>query len=166
MKADFSNDLNIQNPLDAIEEIIFLKKWPCSRANDYELVSEIRGNNCLYRLYIVWSESVNAISLTITFDLKVPTFSKHQIFELLSLINENLWIGHFDITSKARIPAYRNTFLINDKNVENIRIMEDIVDIGISDCEKFYPSFEMVCWENCKPAVAVATCLMETKGQA
>jgi len=166
MESYFSKDLNFQNPLDALEEIIFMKQWPCSRANDYELISEIKGNHCLYRLYIVWSESINAISLTITFDLTVPPSSKSSIFELLSLINENLWMGHFDVTSKSGIPAYRNTFLIKDKNIENIRIMEDIVDIGINDCEKFYPSFQMVLWENSKPDIAAATCLMETKGRA
>ena len=165
MKSFFSKGLSFQNPLDVVEEIIYLKQWSCSRANDYELVSEIQGN-CLYRLYIVWSEKINAISLTITFDLKVPQAYKHPIFELLSLINENLWMGHFDITSRTGIPAYRNTFLISNKDIENIRIMEDIVDIGINDCEKFYPSFQMVLWEDCSPNTAAATCLMETKGRA
>ena len=166
MKSFFSKGLGIRNPLDVVEEIIYMKQWSCSRENDYELVSEIRGNHCLYRLYIVWSEKINAISLTITFDLKVPQASKHLIFELLSLINENLWMGHFDITSRTGIPAYRNTLLINNKNIENIGIMEDIVDIGINECEKFYPSFQMVLWEDCSPNTAAATCLMETKGRA
>ena len=166
MDLELSRNPNFQNPLDAIEEIIFLKQWPCTRANDTELVSEIKGAHSLYRLYMVWSESIGAISITITFDLKVPEQLKFQIFELLSLINENLWMGHFDITSRAGIPAYRNTFLINNKNIENIRIMEDIVDIGINDCEKFYPSFQMVIWEGCSPNTAAATCLMETKGRA
>ena len=166
MKSFFSKGSGFQNPLDVVEEIIYMKKWSCSRANDYELVSEINGNYCLYRLYIVWSEKINAISLTITFDLKVPQASKNLIYELLSLINENLWMGHFDITSRSGIPAYRNTFLINNNNIENIGIMEDIVDIGINDCEKFYPSFQMVMWEGCSPNTAAATCLMETKGRA
>ena len=52
----------------------------------------------------------------------------------------------------------------SNKDIENIRIMEDIVDIGLNDCEKFYPSFQMVLWEDCKPNIAAGTCLMETKG--
>jgi len=166
MKSELSNSLNFHNPLDVLEEIIYLKQWPCSRANDYELVSEIRGKQCLYRLYMVWSESINAVSLTITSDIKVPDSLKSPIFELLSLINENLWMGHFDITSKTGIPAYRNTYLIRQKNIENIKILEDLVDIGINDCEKFYPSFQMVLWENSHPSTAAAACLMETAGQA
>ena len=166
MDLELSRNPNFQNPLDAIEEIIFLKQWPCTRANDTELVSEIKGVHSLYRLYMVWSESIGAISITITFDLKVPEQLKFQIFELLSLINENLWMGHFDMTSKTGIPAYRNTYLIKDNNISNIKVIEDLVDIGIYDCEKFYPSFQMTLWENCKPTVALDTCMLETKGTA
>ena len=166
MKPNIANNIDFHNPLDALEEIIFLKQWPCSRANDYELISEIRGKKCLYRLYIVWSESINAISITITSDIRVPHNLKRPIYELLSLINENLWMGHFDITSKNGIPAYRNTYLIKEKNIENIQTIEDLVDIGVNDCEKFYPSFQMVLWEECSPTSAAATCLMETVGQA
>ena len=75
-------------------------------------------------------------------------------------------MGHFDITSRNGIPAYRNTYLIKEKNIENIKIIEDLIDIGINDFEKFYPSFQMVLWENFNPSSAAATCLMETLGQA
>ena len=45
-------------------------------------------------------------------------------------------------------------------------VIEDLVDIGIYDCEKFYPSFQMTLWENCKPTIALDTCMLETKGTA
>ena len=41
-----------------------------------------------------------------------------------------------------------------------------LVDIGVNDCEKFYPSFQMVLWENSNPSSAAEACLMETVGQA
>ena len=164
--TELSNNYNFNNPLDALENIIYSKQWPCSRANDYELISEIKGRQCLFRLYVVWSESINAISLTITSYIRVPETLKEPIYELLALINENLWMGHFDITSRNGIPAYRNTYLIKEKNIENIKIIEDLIDIGINDFEKFYPSFQMVLWENFNPSSAAATCLMETLGQA
>ena len=158
--------INLNNPLDALEEIICLKQWPCSRANSDELISEIRSKSCFFRLYFSWSEQANAVSLTITFDIKVPMSQKYEIYELLSLINENLWIGHFDVTSKSGIPAYRNTFLFSDKNIENLKVLEDLVDIGINECEKFYPSFQMVLWDKILPIDAVDTCLFETRGIA
>ena len=166
MGTEYIFNFNTNNPLDALEKIIGQKHWPYSRANEDELVSDIKSKFCSYRLYLAWSKDICAVSLTITFDLKVPSSMKSKIYELLSLINENLWIGHFDITSKNGIPAYRNTYLIKEKSMESIQILEDLVDIGINECEKFYPSFQMVLWEDCTPNTAVATCLMETKGRA
>ena len=166
MDIELSKNISFRNPLDAFEELISLKRWPCSRANEDELIAEIKSNLCPYRLYIAWSEEINTISLTITFDIKVPNSQRLKIFELLSLINENMWIGHFDITSKAGIPSYRYTYLIKNKDIECIKIFDDIVNIGVSQCEKYYPSFQMVLWEDCTPLKAANTCMMETQGSA
>jgi len=166
MDIEFSKNISFRNPLDALEELICLKRWPCSRANEDELIAEIKSKLCPYRLYIAWSGEINTISLTITFDIKVPDSKRLESYELLSLINENMWIGHFDITSKAGIPAYRYTYLIKNKDIECIKIFDDIVNIGISQCEKYYPSFQMVLWEDYSPFLAAKTCIMETKGSA
>ena len=98
-----------QNPIDIIEEVIHSKKWAFSRAANHELVSEIGTNLCQYRLYFSWSEQIKAINFTVTFDLRFSKSKSKSVYELLALVNEKLWIGHFDITSKNGIPAYRHT---------------------------------------------------------
>ena len=99
------------NPIDIVEEVIYEKNWSFSRADDYELVADIASKCCQYRLYFSWSENVRAISFTITFDLKCPQSKLLKAYELIGLINEKLWIGHFDVTSKNGIPAFRHTIL-------------------------------------------------------
>ena len=44
---------------------------------------------------------------------------------------KSLWIGHFDITSKSGIPAFRNTVLVSEKNEILYSQLEDLVDIAI-----------------------------------
>tara|TARA_B100000700_G_C14684255_1_gene686822 strand:- start:175 stop:675 length:501 start_codon:yes stop_codon:yes gene_type:complete len=166
MEAEYLGNQGINNPLDTLEKIISLKHWSYSRENEDELIIDIDSKISAYRLYIAWSKDTNVMGITITFDVKVPFSKINKIYELLALINENLFIGHFDITSKSGIPAYRNTYLIRDKNIENIKILEDLVDIGIIECERFYHSFQMVIWENYIPTDAVYACLFETKGRA
>ena len=166
MDSEASYQYIIKNPLDVLEEIIILKHWPCSRTNNDELISEIKGNLGAYRIYFAWSEEINAVSLTISFDMKVYQAMRPQMNELLSLINENLWMGHFDITSKSGIPAYRNTYLFREKSLENLKILEDILEIGVSECERFYPAFQMVLLEDYNAREATLSCLMETKGNA
>ena len=156
----------ILNPIDVVEDVIHSKKWTFSRADDYELVAEIASEWCQYRLYFTWSEQIKAISFTITFDLKFPQNKFVEAQELLALINEKLWIGHFDITSKNGIPAYRHTVLSFPDNEMLHNQLEDLVDIAIYECEKYYPAFQLVLFEDSKPLKALEISTFQTIGQA
>ena len=154
------------NPIDVVEEVIYSKKWTFSRADDYELVAEIASKWCQYRFYFSWSEQIRAISLTVTFDLKFPHAKIKDAQELLALINEKLWIGHFDITSKNGIPAYRHTVLSFPEDEVLHHQLENLVDIAIYECEKFYPAFQLVLFEDSDPGKALAISTFDTIGVA
>ena len=154
------------NPIDVVEEVIYSKKWTFSRADDYELVAEIASKWCQYRFYFTWSEQIRAISLTVTFDLKFPHAKIKDAQELLALINEKLWIGHFDITSKNGIPAYRHTVLSFSEDEVLHHQLENLVDIAIYECEKFYPAFQLVLFEDSDPGKALAISIFDTIGVA
>jgi len=154
------------NPIDVVEEVIYSKKWSFSRADDYELVAEIASKWCQYRFYFTWSEQIRAISLTVTFDLKFPHAKMKEAQELLALINEKLWIGHFDITSKNCIPAYRHTVLSFSEDEVLHHQLENLVDIAIYECEKFYPAFQLVLFEDSDPGKALAISTFDTIGVA
>ena len=154
------------NPIDIVEDVIHQKKWNFSRAADHELVAEISSQWCLYRLYFTWSENINALSFSITFDIRFPEIKLSKAYELLSLINENLWIGHFDITSRNGIPAFRHTILSGSENEYLHKKFEDLVDIGIYECEKYYPSFQQVLFDEIKPTEAIKFSHFEIIGRA
>jgi len=154
------------NPIDVVEDVIYGKKWTFSRSDDYELVAEISSQWCQYRLYFTWSEQIKAISYTITFDLKFPENKIKKAYELLALINEKLWIGHFDITSKNGIPAYRHTVLSLPENEMLHYQLEDLVDIAIYECEKYYPAFQLVLFDGSNPKKALSLSTFDTIGRA
>ena len=160
------DNLHSLNPIDFVEDIIHSKKWSFSRAADDELVAEISSQWCHYRLYFAWSEQIKAINFTITFDLKFPFSSLRAIHELLALINEKLWIGHFDITEKNGIPAFRYTLLVPEGNENLYHQLEELVDIAIYECEKYYPAFQFILFENSSPQEALDFCVIETIGNA
>jgi hypothetical protein len=87
-------------------------------------------------------------------------------YELLAHINEKLWIGHFDITSKNGIPAYRHTVLKPYGNEILYNQLEDLVDIAIYECEKYYPAFHIILFEDSKPQEALKLCEIDTLGRA
>ena len=160
-----NENLNL-NPIDIVEDVIHQKKWNFSRAADHELVAEISSKWCLYRLYFNWSENINALTLSITFDIRFPENKIMKAYELLGLINENLWLGHFDITSRNGIPAFRHTILSNTNNEILHKKFEDLVDIGIYECEKFYPSFQQVLFDEITPKQAIEFSKFEIIGRS
>ncbi|PPR47681.1 MAG: hypothetical protein CFH19_00291 [Alphaproteobacteria bacterium MarineAlpha5_Bin9] len=159
-----AESINSNNPIDHVEDIIYSKQWNFSRSTDDELVAEIGSRWGTYRLYFSWSKAIKAINFTITFDTKFAV--NNNIHELLALINEKLWIGHFDITSKGGILAFRHTIMvINDKDIMYSQI-EEILDIIICECEKYYPAFQYLFFDNQSPQNALEFSSMETIGQA
>ena len=155
-----------QNPIDIVEDVIHSRKWNFSRAAEHELVAELASNLCQYRLYFSWSKQIRAINFTVTFDLKFPKTKSGQIYELLSRINEKLWIGHFDVTTKNGIPAFRHTVLEPDENEILYNQLEDLVDIAVYECEKYYPAFQLILFEDSLPQDALNLCVMDTLGKA
>ena len=156
----------ILNPIDIVEEVIHGKKWSFSRSDDHELVAEISSRCCQYRLYFTWSEQIRAMCFTVTFDIKFPQSKFHSAHELLALINEKLWIGHFDITKKNGIPAYRHTVLSLPENEMLQHQLEDLVDIAIYECEKYYPAFQLVLFDDSVPSEALIVSSFDTIGSA
>ena len=154
------------NPIDIVEEVIYEKKWSFSRADEYELVADISSKWCQYRLYFTWSENISAISFTITFDLKFPQTKMNKAYELIGLINEKLWLGHFDITSKNGIPAFRHTILSNANSDFLHKKLENLVDIAVYECEKYYPSFQQVLFDEMKPSKSLIFTNFEVLGSA
>ena len=161
-----NNFFDLSHPIDFVEDIIHSKKWSFSRAADNELVADISSNWCQYRLYFSWCEQFKAINFTVTFDLKFPLCNLNSIHELLALINEKLWIGHFDVTSKNGIPAFRHTLLIPQNNEVFYSQLEDLVDIAVYECEKYYPAFQLILFEDSAPQEALDLCVIETQGNA
>ena len=160
------DSLNSLNPIYFVEDIIHSKKWSFSRAADDELVADISSQWCQYRLYFAWSERISAINFTVTFDLKFSYSNFRAIHELLALINEKLWIGHFDITSKNGIPAFRHTLLVPQRNEILYNQLEELVDIAIYECEKYYPAFQLILFKESQPREALELCLLEPLGRA
>ena len=145
------NENLMLNPIDIVEDVIHQKKWNFSRAADHELVAEISSQWCAYRLYFTWSENINALSLSITFDIRFPETKLNTAY---------------DITSRNGIPAFRHTILSNSETEILHKKFEDVVDIAIYECEKYYPSFQQVLFEDTSPKEAIQFSKFEIIGRA
>lgn len=154
------------NPLDMVEQFVTANDWPFDRRNDEELAVEVPGQWCDYSLYFAWREDVGALHFSCAFDMKVQPAKRPAIYELLAIVNEKLWFGHFSLWLDEGVPLFRQAVLVRGSASTSPEQIEDMVDIALSECERFYPAFQFVIWGGKSAAEAVASALLDTVGEA
>ena len=154
------------NPLDMMEQIVAANDWAFDRRNDSEMAAEAPGKWCDYGLYFSWSQEISAMHFTCAFDLKVPEKRRGALYELLALANERLWIGHFGMDSDDGMPVFRHSVLLRGTQGASAESLEDMVDIAITESERFFPAFQFVLWGGKSPAEAMQSAMLECAGEA
>jgi hypothetical protein len=157
-------DATAANPLELMEQIVASHDWPFDRSADGELSVAVAGTWCEYHLCASWRDREQALQLTCTFDARVPPSRRADVAQLLVLINEQLWLGHFDLWSEEGVLMFRYGMLMAAGATASL--CEDLIEIAIGECERFYPAFQLVLWGGKAPAEALAACLFETVGEA
>jgi hypothetical protein len=154
------------NPIDLVEEIVQANEWPHDRATDDEMVVEISGRWCDYRLLFLWQRELNALHFSCAFEMKVPRARRAAIYELLAVVNERLWLGHFDLASDDHSPAFRQGVLLRGAYGASVEQIEDLVEISLSECERFFPAFQLVVWGGKSAEEAIAAAMIDPIGEA
>jgi hypothetical protein len=154
------------NPLDVLEQIAAANEWVFERRSDGEMAAEAPGKWCDYGLFFSWSQEISAMHFTCAFDLKTPANRRGPLYELLALANEKLWIGHFGIDSEDGGPVYRHAVLLRGATGASAESLEDMVDIALTECERFFPAFQFVLWGGKPPSEALAAAMLDCVGEA
>ncbi|MBE7211581.1 MAG: YbjN domain-containing protein [Gluconacetobacter diazotrophicus] len=163
---DTATSPNASNPLDVMEQIVGGYDWSFDRRTDTEMAAEAPGKWCDYGLYFSWSREISAMHFTCAFDLKVPPARRRALFELLALANEKLWIGHFGMDPDDGMPLFRHAVLLRGAPGASVESLEDMVDIALTECERFYPAFQFVLWGGKSPAEALEGAMLDCVGEA
>jgi hypothetical protein len=154
------------NPLDVLEQIVTANEWAFERRSDGEMAAEAPGKWCDYGLFFSWSPEISAMHFSCAFDMKVPPEGRHKLFELLAMANEKLWIGHFGLESEEGVPVFRHSVLLRGAPSASAESLEDMVDIAITECERFFPAFQFVLWGGKTPGDALQAAMLDCMGEA
>ncbi|MFQ5775464.1 MAG: YbjN domain-containing protein [Kiloniellaceae bacterium] len=163
--ADRQRDLPA-NPLDVLEELVSANDWAFHRHSESELMVEVAGRWCGYHIYVVWDPGMNAMFFSCQLDLRVPETKRTALYQLLASVNENLWLGHFDFVSDDATTMYRCAIPMRGASGLSAEQLEDLVDVAIHECERFYPALQLVVWGGRTVAEAVSVARMDTVGEA
>ncbi|MDX1484537.1 MAG: YbjN domain-containing protein [Alphaproteobacteria bacterium] len=154
------------HPIDLVEQIVGANAWSHQRLGDDELAVEVAGRWCDYRLFFAWHREAAAIHFSLALDMRVPRARMAEIGGLLAMINEKLWLGHFDLWSDDGLPMFRYAMLLRGTAGPSAAQIEELLDIAMSESDRFYPAFQFVIWGGKSAAEAVACALIDPAGEA
>jgi len=167
MAALNSEDLeSISNPIDLVEEIVAANQWTFSRCDNDEMIVEVQGRWCSYRLHFLWREDLGALYFSAAFDGPIKTDGKKNVYELLARANEKLWMGHFELSHDEQVPLFRQTCLMRGQWAASVEQIEDLVEIALVECDRFYPAFQYVADGGRNATQALQLSMVDTVGEA
>ena len=153
-------------PLDVFESVCQDSDLACERVGDEELCAAIEGQWSTYQLRLVWREEDHSLQLACLFDLKVPEPKRAAVYETIGLINERLWIGHFELWASGGDLLFRHATLLDGDAGVSTPQAESLIQAAIGESERFYPVFNFVIWAGKRPAEALEAAMLDTAGEA
>jgi len=154
------------NPLDLAEMVIMDRDWVFDRPADGELIAEVSGVWCNYRIWFNWQEDSGGLTLCCALDSKFPKQMLMKLYSLLALVNGKLWLGHFDADPEENTVTFRHSLLLREGAGTTTEHLQELLDLAISECERFYPAFQSVVWGGKTAAEALEIALFDTIAEA
>ncbi|MGB3721966.1 MAG: YbjN domain-containing protein [Pacificimonas sp.] len=156
-------------PLDMLAHYFEAHGWSFDRLGEDEIVAKVEGSWTTYQLRALWREHERVLQFIAFPDVKVPEDKRGAIHETLGLINEQMWLGHFEMWSTDGTLTFRHGVLLEDGSGEtglSLGQTETVVEAAVDECERYYPVFQFVLWGGKSPRDALEAALVDTAGEA
>lgn len=164
-EAEFVSDDDAA-PIEMLSALFGARGWDSEIVSEDELVGEVQGSWTKYQLRAIWREADNVLQFLALPDIRVTSEKKPSAYELLSLVNEQVWLGHFDIWSQGDVLIYRHGALLGDDGMLSIQQAQALVENAIDECDRFYPAFQFVLWGDKSPRAALDAAMVDAAGEA
>ena len=164
-ETDFSHEDDTA-PVEMLLALFEARGWPCEMVSEDEMSGEVQGSWAKYQLRAIWRAADRVLQFLCLPDIRVAANKKRHAYELLCLINEQMWLGHFDIWSNGDVLLYRHGALLGDAGRLSIDMAQALVESAIDECDRFYPAFQFVLWGGKTPRAALEAAMVDAAGEA
>ena len=152
-------------PIDMLVAMFEARGWPCMSSGD-EISGEIQGSWTKYQVKGIWRAEDNVLQILCLPDIRVGKDKLACAHELVSLVNEQLWLGHFDIWSSGSVLLYRHGALLGDEGMLTVRQAQALIEVAVDECDRFYPAFQFALWGDKAPRDALDAAMVDAVGEA
>jgi hypothetical protein len=155
----------VNSPIDLIEQIANGNDWAIERTSDDELTLTVAGQWSDYNVSLNWRGDLETLHIACAFDAKIPENRLNEVYRLVAQINEQLWLGHFDVWIPEGLIMYRHGLMLNGA-LATTGQCEALLKVALEACERYYQAFQFVVWAGKESRDALASTMFETEGRA
>lgn len=153
------------SPIDDLEDLVTAQNLPYLRFGKDELMVRYPDSWENFQSFWTWDKELQTLDVVASSLLKFDEEDRSAIYELLTTINNQLWIGHFDLTDEGS-PTYRQTLMLRGMHGSTADVVEDLFAITLAEYQRFFPAFQYVVKNKKTPQEAISLSLIETEGEA
>ncbi len=153
------------NPVDLVEQLALTHDWSTDRTADDELTLVVSGSWTDYHVSLNWRNDLEALHLACAFDFRVPENRLNEMYRLVAQINEQMWLGHFDLWTQEGLIMFRHALMLNG-SVASVAQCEAMLKAALEACERYYQAFQFVVWAGKESREALVSTMFQTEGQA
>ena len=153
-------------PVEMLASLFAARGWPCEMVSEDEMTGEVQGSWANYQLRAIWRAEDGVLQFLCLPDIRVTEDKRALLYEVLALVNEQLWVGHFDMWSSGNVLLYRHGLLLGDEGLLSLAQAQVAVEAAVEECDRFYPAFQFVLWGDKTPAEALSSALVDAAGEA
>ena len=155
-------------PIDMLEAWFEAHGWTHERVGDEEIVASAQGSWGVYELRGVWRDDDNVLQFMAFPDIKVGDRPIGPVYETIGLINEQMWLGHFELWANGGTILFRHAVLVDSGDEPGLSLdqAETVIEAAVDEVDRFYPVFQFVLWGGKSPKEAIAAAMVETRGEA
>lgn len=155
------------NPLDMVEELAEAKGWKFRRSDDDFLIITLPGQKTQYEAWLEWQDEFSALLFSCSMPVEIGEAHYETACRTLEQINQNLWLGHFDMSNKNIYPTFRHTLMLRMMpSGYAVDTIHDMIDIAIAECNRFQTTFQLVQSGDVRLQDNLSAAILETVGEA
>jgi hypothetical protein len=154
------------DPLEVVERVLIAENLTFDRTEDGDLAFALTGDWKDYELWFAWRPEADCLQLCLSIDLKAAKERRGPAHELINLINQRVWLGHFEIWADDGEVVFRHALALPRAERPSMAQTASMIDAAMEAADRFYPAFDFLISGEKSPADAMAACMFETMGQA
>lgn len=167
---DLYLDDEIENTVDTIEMVEAVlasdDRFKSERAEDGDVHFSFAGGWGEVAGYFSYREELPALLFTMGFDLQAPVSRRDEAMKLAARINENLWLGHFDVWSDDGTIIFRHAMPMIGRSEISVGEVQAMLAAGLDAADRFHPAFHFLILAGQSAEEASEAALFETMGEA